>query len=78
MANCKHKWIDVGDGSRDKLCVRCGKRAAQAVALLPWQDIRANIKLNMPNPDPLRELERETMRINNQVSPLLRKKGFNV
>ena len=28
---CKHKWVDMEDGSLDKFCVRCSKKAMQAV-----------------------------------------------
>lgn len=27
--NCKHKWKDVKDGTRDKICLKCGKKAMQ-------------------------------------------------
>jgi hypothetical protein len=28
---CKHKWIDMEDGTLDRFCVRCSKKAKQAV-----------------------------------------------
>jgi DNA-directed RNA polymerase subunit RPC12/RpoP len=28
---CEHKWIDMEDGTLDKFCVRCSKKAKQAV-----------------------------------------------
>lgn len=28
---CKHRWIELKDGTRDKICIDCGKRAKQAV-----------------------------------------------
>lgn len=28
---CNHKYVDMEDGTRDKFCVRCGKRAKQGV-----------------------------------------------
>lgn len=31
MRKCKHKWVDMEDGTLDKLCVRCRKFAMQAV-----------------------------------------------
>jgi hypothetical protein len=31
---CNHKWIDMEDGSRDRFCVRCSKKAMQAVISL--------------------------------------------
>lgn len=31
MDKCKHKWVDMKDGSLDKFCVRCSKEAKQAV-----------------------------------------------
>lgn len=27
--NCKHEWIDLKDGTRDKICLKCGKKAMQ-------------------------------------------------
>lgn len=32
---CKHKWVDMEDGSLDRICVRCRKFAMQAVMELP-------------------------------------------
>ena len=32
---CVHKWIDMEDGSLDKICVKCSKKAKQAVAYMP-------------------------------------------
>lgn len=29
--SCKHKWVDMEDGTRDKFCVRCSHKAKQAV-----------------------------------------------
>jgi hypothetical protein len=31
---CNHKWIDMEDGSHDKVCVKCGRKAKQATAAL--------------------------------------------
>lgn len=28
---CKHKWVDMEDGTLDKFCVRCRKFSMQAV-----------------------------------------------
>lgn len=33
MKKCKHKWVDMEDGSLEKFCVRCRKFAMQAVAI---------------------------------------------
>lgn len=32
---CKHKYVDMEDGSLRKFCVRCSKFAAQAQLMLP-------------------------------------------
>lgn len=29
MKKCNHKWVDMEDGTNDKLCVRCRKFAMQ-------------------------------------------------
>lgn len=31
VTKCKHKWVDMEDGTIDKFCVRCRKFAMQAV-----------------------------------------------
>ncbi len=30
---CKHKWVEMEDGTLDRLCVRCRKFAKQQVAM---------------------------------------------
>lgn len=36
MSNsCKHKWVNMEDGSGDKFCVKCSRKAKQATMLLP-------------------------------------------
>lgn len=42
MGKCNHKWIDMEDGSLDKFCVRCSKKAMQAVMLKPTINISIN------------------------------------
>lgn len=32
---CKHKWVDMEDGTLDKFCVRCRKFAMQAQLAMP-------------------------------------------
>lgn len=51
---CEHKWIDVDDGSLDKICVICGKRAGQMVAALPLTDFTTP-KVSMASQPALRE-----------------------
>ena len=29
--NCKHEWVNADDVTRDKVCVKCGKRGMQGV-----------------------------------------------
>lgn len=31
MEKCNHKWINAKDGTIDKICIICGKRAMQGV-----------------------------------------------
>lgn len=42
---CKHKWVDMEDGTLDKFCVRCSQKARQAVALLPQPEIKVEISV---------------------------------
>lgn len=45
---CDHKFVDMEDGSRDKFCVRCGNRFAQAFAQIPTPEI--SVQVNLPDP----------------------------
>jgi len=54
---CKHKWVDMQDGTRDKICLRCGKKAKQAAAYLPLRTIPNTQSLIQP-------ILRETIVIN--------------
>ena len=49
MKKCEHKWIDMEDGSHDKFCVRCSKKAKQAVAYIPLPEIKVDINVIAPN-----------------------------
>jgi hypothetical protein len=46
---CKHKYVDMEDGSRDKFCIICSNKFKQAVAALPLSEIK--IELNLPHPN---------------------------
>lgn len=35
MSRCKHKWVNMEDGTLDKFCVRCRKFAKQAQMSMP-------------------------------------------
>ncbi|MED2793308.1 hypothetical protein P4256_16495 [Bacillus wiedmannii] len=32
---CKHKWIDMEDGTNDKFCVKCSQKVKQMQIALP-------------------------------------------
>lgn len=55
VVKCNHQWINADDGSLDKICTICCKRAMQAVMALP---VTADIML--PNTHPI---TRETITI---------------
>ena len=37
--NCKHKWINADDNTRDKICLKCGKRGMQGVMYFSNENI---------------------------------------
>lgn len=44
MERCKHNFINANDGSLDKICVICGKRAMQAAMYInPEMKFEASI-----------------------------------
>lgn len=44
MTNCKHNFINVKDGSLDKICTICGKKAMQGILSAELKvDVRAPI-----------------------------------
>ncbi|MEK4636871.1 hypothetical protein NST14_11840 [Bacillus sp. FSL W8-0519] len=53
---CKHKWVDMEDGTNDKLCVKCSKKVKQMQITLP---ISLPISVNASLP-----MAREKMTIN--------------
>lgn len=63
---CKHEWIDTEDGSKDKICIRCFKRAKQAVAYYPV----AQPIMQPLTPDLAQPMLRETITINTGASNL--------
>lgn len=60
MVRCKHKWVDLKDGTRDKFCSKCGKKAKQAVAYLP---LGAN-STSRPTQPLMHPAQRETIMVN--------------
>ncbi|AAT59996.1 MULTISPECIES: hypothetical protein [Bacillus cereus group] len=53
---CKHKWVDMEDGTNDKFCVKCSKKLKQMQIILP---ISLPISVNAALP-----MAREKMTIN--------------
>ncbi|PEJ68684.1 hypothetical protein CN680_26030 [Bacillus pseudomycoides] len=53
---CKHKWIDMEDGTNDKFCVKCSKKVKQMQISLPIS-IPVGIDMSLP-------VTREKMTIN--------------
>lgn len=45
MKKCKHKWVDMEDGTLDKFCVRCSKKAKQAQISYPSVNIGNSMSL---------------------------------
>lgn len=46
MKKCKHKWVNMEDGTADRFCVRCRKFAMQAVTTLnPQQALDLGSKI---------------------------------
>ncbi|MGI6436420.1 MAG: hypothetical protein ACOX0F_13925 [Syntrophomonadaceae bacterium] len=62
---CKHKWIDADDGTRDKICTKCLKRAKQTVLYFDTQPILQPLTPNLSMP-----VLRETITINTGPSHL--------
>ncbi|MDP1458232.1 hypothetical protein [Bacillus wiedmannii] len=57
---CKHKWIDMEDGTNDKLCVKCSQKVKQMQIALP---ISISISVSAALP-----MAREKMTINSYGS----------
>ncbi|KAB2391063.1 MULTISPECIES: hypothetical protein [Bacillus cereus group] len=53
---CRHKWIDMEDGTNDKFCVKCSEKVKQMQITLP---ISLPISINAALP-----MAREKMTIN--------------
>lgn len=52
MINCEHNFIDVKDGSLDKICTICGKKAMQGMLRAELKaDVRAPITEPMARKD---------------------------
>ncbi len=62
---CKHEWIAADDGSRDKICTKCLKRAMQGVMYHAAQPIMSPITPNLTQP-----ILRETIVIHTGASNL--------
>lgn len=46
--DCKHKWVDMEDGTNDRFCVKCSQKAKQMQISLPASiSIRINASLPM-------------------------------
>lgn len=46
--DCKHKWVDMEDGTNDRFCVKCSQKAKQMQISLPASiPIRINASLPM-------------------------------
>lgn len=45
MKKCKHKWVDMEDGTFDKFCVRCRKFAMQAQLAMPASELSVETKI---------------------------------
>ena len=44
---CNHKYVNMEDGTRDKFCVRCSKKAKQAALYINHEvDIKIDIDSN--------------------------------
>lgn len=54
MTKCKHKWVDMEDGTLDKFCIRCRDFAKQQMAM-PMQN-PLTVQLTQP-------MGRETMEV---------------
>lgn len=61
---CDHKWVDMEDGSYDKFCVRCSKKAKQAVMAMPL-----NINVNINNEQDIISIAKE---LNKQINKYMR------
>ncbi|WP_390208879.1 hypothetical protein [Bacillus toyonensis] len=53
---CKHKWVDMEDGTNDRFCVKCSQKAKQMQISLPVS-IPISINASLP-------MAREKMTIN--------------
>lgn len=56
---CNHKWVDMEDGSLDKFCVRCSKKAKQAVMDMPLAQV-ATASITQP-------ILKETMTLRSKI-----------
>lgn len=53
---CKHKWVDMEDGTKDRFCVKCSHKAKQMQVSLPVS-IPISVSASLP-------IAREKMTIN--------------
>lgn len=67
--NCKHKYVNMEDGTRDKFCVRCSKKFKQAAMHIDprtepeSQTINpvVNIDVGVYGPDAIEEIQRRVI-----------------
>lgn len=87
---CKHKWVDMEDGTLDKFCVRCRKFAMQAVVTLNAgqelnsgnsiresmvNDVTARMGINI-KPPRIEDVAREVNRIIIKEQSMLKRMGL--
>lgn len=68
---CKHKWVDMEDGSLDQFCVRCSLKQMQSVMPLPFLNAEKGMEigalmaegfaLGLQNAKPLSDSEKQSV-----------------